>query len=255
MDHVVTDPTLISCVIGHFCKCLRRQSIFEDVLGAPNSLKKHTALPMFHIHRISIQIVKKGLYYVLKQYIKYYKTNWELNCTKDSFKQPQFRKWFKKLFYIGGLIDKNSPSKKFDWTGVAITTDGVKASIHYDRINLPAQVLAQVVDVSESEDLFPEVWVGNGDDDSGDDILPSPSLEIDTDIAMEFDDGEESAGDGVFAEGSSGGNNIPFPTNNEIINNLAGMMEEQMIIENIEMFEDDDENDDDDELGKNHICS
>jgi hypothetical protein len=64
---------------------------------------------------------------------------------------------------------------------------------------------------------------------------------------------EEEEEDGLFVGGSSGGDITTLPAinkdddgivmedeHNEMINNLAEMMEGQMIMENIDMFEDDD---------------
>ena len=255
MNRVVLDTTLISHVIGHFCKCLQRQCIFEDVLGAPNSLKKHTALPEFHIHRISIQIDKQGLYYIMKQHMKDYKTNWDFKSSKNTFKQPQFKKWFKKLFYIGGLIGKTSPSKEFNWTGVAITTDGVKASLHYDRRINVLSTQVEVINVADNiVEQLPDDMLSagsgsdNGDGDGGDTLT---AMELDDDDEEEEE--EEGVEDGLFVGGGSGGDITTVPTfnkeddsiemedeHNEMINNLAEMMEGQMIMENIDMFEDDD---------------
>ena len=49
-----------------------------------------------------------------------------------------FVKWLKKLFYIGENIDlhgKRDSCKMFKWEGMVISTDGVKASLHYFRQN------------------------------------------------------------------------------------------------------------------------
>ena len=107
--------------------------------------------------------------------MKDYPTNWVLNCSKNTFDLPIFRKWFKKLFYIGGLIHNQSQSKQFHWTGVAITTDGVKASLHYERIN-SSQVEADNVDIAaESDDKNSTNEHSDTSDVHGGDILLIPA--------------------------------------------------------------------------------
>ncbi len=65
----------------------------------------------------------------------YQTNNWVLDCARNTFDRPKIKKWFQRLFYISELIQNQSQSKQFDWIGVAITTQGVKALLHYERIN------------------------------------------------------------------------------------------------------------------------
>ena len=41
-----------------------------------------------------------------------------------------------KFFCINELIHDKSQTKIFDWSGVAVTTDGVKSSLHYSRVQM-----------------------------------------------------------------------------------------------------------------------
>jgi hypothetical protein len=137
----------ITRVIGHFSQCLRRQCMFEDIMGQPNSLKKNMALPVFHVGRISIQIDKKGLYYVLNQYNSSNPLEtFDLGKGGDkNFSQHLFKKYMNKLFCINELIHAKSPSKMFRWSGVGVTTDGVKSSLHYSRVQSMVEQVAPPV--------------------------------------------------------------------------------------------------------------
>ena len=177
LNQVVQDTVLITRVSGHFSKCLRRQCIFEDVMGSPNTLKKCTALPQFHIHRVSINIDKKGLYYVLKQYIYDYEPTWILRWTEHTLGFPQYKKWLKILFHITELLPDRSTSKIFKWSGVSITTDGVKASLHYQRLKnqLGEEASHNTDNVDPNDDKVDDVSSqhldAEGDDDEGSECL------------------------------------------------------------------------------------
>jgi hypothetical protein len=71
-EQVVTKTMPITKVITHFANCLHRQCQLElNEFGGENCLKKQFALPMFQMgKRISINIDKKGCYFLVRQYLK-----------------------------------------------------------------------------------------------------------------------------------------------------------------------------------------
>ena len=145
VNDLISTSDGITQVISHFSKCLHRQSTSQsDFLGNENCLKKQMALPEFHIGRISILIDQKGLYYLVKQYMEDSSMAFEVPGGANGFGVELFVKWLKKLFYIGESIDlhgKRDSCKMIKWEGVVISTDGVKASLHYFRQNGEADAM------------------------------------------------------------------------------------------------------------------
>jgi hypothetical protein len=155
----------ITHLIQYFSQCLQLQCTSETVFfDGENCLRKQTALPEFCIGRKSIQIDQKGLYYVVKQYMSDTGKGNQFIVPggANGFRVQLFVNWLKKLFNIGEHLDlkgiRNS-NKKFKWDGVVITTDGVKASLHYrvsnsnDNSVIDRSVKASVV-VGENGELI-----------------------------------------------------------------------------------------------------
>lgn len=132
----------VTSIISHFLHCLHKQCSLEN---DENKFKKTLPLPQFHIHRISINIDQKGMYFVAKQYLKELSSNdpqlsiEQLNNmlgTWPNFNNESYQIWLKKLFNIGEFLSDirgfdHESKKRFVWQGLSITTDGVKASLHY----------------------------------------------------------------------------------------------------------------------------
>ena len=161
IDNKMKTSAGISSLIQHFLQCLHRQCTVEgENFDGENCLKKQLALPEFSIRRKSIYIDQKNLYYIVKQYMNDIGRGDEFIIPggASGFGQHLFVQWLKKLFHVGEFLDiediKNS-NKEFQWQGVVITTDGVKASLHYSpkhsddttaKVVLPSKELALVVE-------------------------------------------------------------------------------------------------------------
>ena len=128
--------------ILHFGHCLRRQEDLEREWNATHSpkrrikLKKRFPLPFFTIEKAkSLQIDKKGLYFIIYEFHK-------AGCSFGANHPPiprgghsvfncgLYREWIKYLFYVEKIMDG---TKMFKYSGVAITTNAVSASVHYTK--------------------------------------------------------------------------------------------------------------------------
>ena len=97
-------------------------------------LKKRMPLPFFKIgSRKSVQIDKKGLFWLLREYERaggnlHHVGAPPMPSEYNSFKAIHYRRWVKFIFCIDKVLDGR---KIFKPDGVGITTSGVSASIHY----------------------------------------------------------------------------------------------------------------------------
>ena len=82
-----------------------------------------------------------------------------------------------KFFCINELIHDKSQTKIFDWSGVAVTTDGVKSSLHYSRVQMQGVIEQDAIvdfgqlnlhDVAIDDVIDENV---DDDDDNDDDVL------------------------------------------------------------------------------------
>jgi hypothetical protein len=103
---------------------------------------------------------------VIKQYNHHNPlATFDLDGDERRFDQDKFKKWMNKFFCINELIhDKSQTKKIFDWSGVAVTTNGVKSSLHYSRVQMQG-VIEQGVLVD-----FGQLNVDD-DGDNDDDVL------------------------------------------------------------------------------------
>ncbi len=118
--------------------------------------------------RQSILLDKKGCYFVILQYwnelIKAGQTLPDLELPPGGnrcFTYDDVCKWMQKLFRIGkhGYFAEHPTlhGKKFDnWSGVQLTTDGIKASLHYQKVVPP---MMAPHDVSKNDDNVQNVRV------------------------------------------------------------------------------------------------
>ena len=182
MKHAVSYAATTRTIIAHYAACLRRQcQLEEEYFDGENQLRKQYALPMFKMgQRQSIMIDKKGFYYVILQYQK------ELLMADqplpsivlppggtNSFTYDDVRKWMHELFRIGknGYFAEHPtlPGKNFkDWSGIQLTTDGVKASLHYMKVDVPREGQT-LVDITTkdgvNEELKADFVINKGDED------------------------------------------------------------------------------------------
>ena len=84
----------------------------------------------------------------------------DLDGDERRFDQDKFKKWMNKFFCINELIHDKSQTKIFDWSGVAVTTDGVKSSLHYSRVQMQGMI---------EQDAIVDFGQLNVDDDDDDD--------------------------------------------------------------------------------------
>jgi len=128
--------------VFHFGKCLERQCELEQMHGL--DLKKRLPLPMCAMgQRNSIQIDKKGLYWILCELKKRcgasgryrghlpFQLFQTLEKQQAMFTSISYKQWIHRLFHINDLLSRG---KFFLDKGVGLTTDGVQVSIHYSKI-------------------------------------------------------------------------------------------------------------------------
>lgn len=110
--------------------------------------KKAHPQPMFEMgSHVSLQIYKKGLYYILKEFemyhceqgtfLHFYHNLFEHSLPKSLKKLPigMFASWVNRLFYIGGEVVYGT--KTFHNEGVIHTTYAVQVSVYYMKCIFP----------------------------------------------------------------------------------------------------------------------
>ncbi len=141
-DSYFKDENLYPWHVFHFGKCLERQCELEIQHKQP--FPKRMPLPMCKIgQRHSINIDKKGLYWILREMKKRYlalgrfppnlseaRFN-NLVSQQQQFTHDMYHDWITRLFRIQDVI---RGGKHFSKTGIGVTTDGVQISVHFTKV-------------------------------------------------------------------------------------------------------------------------
>lgn len=133
----------------HYGHCLRRQENLENAWNVNHlpaeriGLKKRTPLPFYKSgHRKSVSVDQKGLYYILRSYVRaggdliHDGAPWMPNAYNNF--QPHYGTWVRYLFDIDRVLDGR---KRFKLGGVGFTTSGVRVSIHYFNLPRPGNII------------------------------------------------------------------------------------------------------------------
>ena len=143
-DLYFEDEDLYHHHVFHFGKCLERQCELEHLYEQP--FTKRLPLPMSTMgKRNSIQIDKKGLYWIIREMHKHYRTlgRYPVRLSVErfnglpsqrNFNEDLYCDWIHRLFRIQNVVTGN---KLFAKTGIGLTTDGVQVSIHYYKYIAP----------------------------------------------------------------------------------------------------------------------
>ncbi len=144
-DAYFEDQELYPQHVFHFGKCLERHCELEQLYKQP--FKKQMPLPMSSMGtRNSIQIDKKGLYWITREMKKRYQVMGvypvQLSQTRFNnlvsqqvqFTAAMYSDWIHRLFQIGNVV---TGSKVFSDKGIGLTTDGVQVSVHYTKYVAP----------------------------------------------------------------------------------------------------------------------
>ena len=134
-DHLKRE-SLLHHFVTHLGQCLHRQCQLETAHSI--TVKKTLPLPMFGIgNRNSIELDKRGLYYILKDYQgaggHTNRPNLPaLPTAEKRMTSAMYFAWMKEMFNIDDVI---KGSKVFASDGVGVTLDGVNASVHFIKLD------------------------------------------------------------------------------------------------------------------------
>jgi hypothetical protein len=143
-DEYFENRKLYHHFVFHFGRCLERQCELEVIHG--REFKKVHPLPMFGMGNcVSLQIDKKGMYYILREFERYHRAHGSLDLyqqlfayclptSKSSFTVEMFAAWVDQLFRIEEVVNGK---KQFHNKGVILTTDAVQVSVHYMKFIPP----------------------------------------------------------------------------------------------------------------------